>query len=394
MKVLNTVTKAMALFLVFALFLVLFPVPATAAETDTCAHEYEVTVYEPSCNNPGYTVYYCTLCQNEYTDDFVDALGHNFVESEVVDPTCAKDGYTLFACTRCGVTERETIEASPAYHNYTIIEQVDATCTENGYFTQVCSICDREETQVLFASGHDNDVTFVDATCTENGYWVMECTKCGEVEIEEDPEFPATGHNHVATVTAPTCETKGYTTHTCTGCGDTYTTDTVNAPGHKYTVKITSGNAVYTCKTCGYTYTKASATTTYNHVTTLTAGKSYIIAVLNGRTAYALSHAGDRISAVKITISGGKVTSAITDDMLWDYAAGKMSYEKDGVTHYLYSGPATTGYVTLTTSTSTYSFISSSTNKLKVGSVYLRYNGGTIKGYKSAGTTYLMESSN
>lgn len=49
-------------------------------------HDYAESVTDPTCTEKGYTTYSCE-CGETYIDDYVDALGHNYV-----------DGY----CSRCG----------------------------------------------------------------------------------------------------------------------------------------------------------------------------------------------------------------------------------------------------------------------------------------------------
>ena len=58
------------------------------AYTPECTdHAYEAVVTEPTCIEQGYTTYTCSVCGHSYVDDYVDALGHNYVDG---------------ACTRCG----------------------------------------------------------------------------------------------------------------------------------------------------------------------------------------------------------------------------------------------------------------------------------------------------
>lgn len=57
-------------------------------------------------------------------------------------------------------------------------------------------------------------------------------------------------HSYTSTVTNATCLTDGYTTHTCSLCGDVYTSNIVNATGHKET---TVNKTTATCTATGYT---------------------------------------------------------------------------------------------------------------------------------------------
>lgn len=58
----------------------------TINKTDSCTHNYQVTVIAPTCTESGCTIYVCDTCGTYYTDNVVPALGHDFV-----------DGY----CTHC-----------------------------------------------------------------------------------------------------------------------------------------------------------------------------------------------------------------------------------------------------------------------------------------------------
>lgn len=428
MKIMNMVKKSLSLLLVFAFFFLLIPVPAQAAEGDACVHVFEETVTPPTCELEGYTTFTCTLCGQSETKNFVDPLGHDFVAGKVVEPNCVTDGYTVYTCSLCGGVEYRDEVSATGKHNYVVTERVEATCTEDGYEVYTCTNCPANYTETLLAGcpyiigyiepncedcgvatyycpvcgdywedidygtpalGHSYVSTVIAPTCVEDGYTMHTCSVCYNTYCSDF--VSAAGHTYTSRVTAPTCDAAGYTTHTCTGCGHSYTSDSVKALGHDYTVRLINGNAYYTCKTCGHTRVMTSgSSTTYARVTKFAAGDSYVIAVYDGRTAYALSHVGNKISAVEITISGGKVTSNVSDDMLWKYTAGKLSYQSGGKTYFLYA-PKSTGYVTLSVSTTSYSFVSYSSNKLLVGSYYLKFNNGTIKGYRSGGTTYLME---
>ena len=64
-------------------------------------HEYDVTDIVADCENKGCTLYACRYCEDSYTKNEVDALGHNY-EAVVTEPTCEEGGYTTHTCTNCG----------------------------------------------------------------------------------------------------------------------------------------------------------------------------------------------------------------------------------------------------------------------------------------------------
>ena len=81
-------------------------------------HEYESVVTDPTCTEQGYTTYTCA-CGDSYVDDYVDALGHDYVDG---------------TCTRCGeadpdyVPEAEVV--ATGWSGYTIW-----TLTDDGVLT-------------------------------------------------------------------------------------------------------------------------------------------------------------------------------------------------------------------------------------------------------------------
>ena len=181
-------------------------------------------------------------------------------------------------------------------------------------------------------------------------------------------------HSFVSTVVAPTCQSEGYTERKCTECGVIRKTDVTAALGHSYTHTDSNGTRVYTCTRCGHSYSE-KLNLTYKKIKAFSNGNSFVIAAKAGAKYYALSHSGNTISAVEIKVGGEKITSQITEDLLWSYSDNKLSYVEDGETRYLYT--YTSGWWGSTTSlgiSSTESAnISYGTDKLKIGSVYLRW---------------------
>lgn len=59
-------------------------------------HSYSTTVVEATCSSEGYTYHYCSGCGDEYKDNVVKALGHNYIERE-----------QNYKCSECGRYEDE-----------------------------------------------------------------------------------------------------------------------------------------------------------------------------------------------------------------------------------------------------------------------------------------------
>ncbi len=186
-------------------------------------HDYVGVVTEPTCTEQGYTTYTCSICGDEYVDDYVDPLGHEWGEwTAVSGPTCEENGEETRTCSRCGMTEDRSVDAL----------------------------------------GHDYVAEVTEPTCEEQGYTTHTCSRCGDSFI--DGYVDALGHDYVAEVTEPTCEKQGYTTHTCSRCGDTYVDGYVNPLGHEWNEGIETkpatetedGVMTYTCTRCGETRTE------------------------------------------------------------------------------------------------------------------------------------------
>ena len=179
-------------------------------------------------------------------------------------------------------------------------------------------------------------------------------------------------HAYTATVTtAATCTTPGVRTHAC-ACGESYTEE-IPATGHSYVRTEENGNYVYTCSACGDSYSEPVKTATYDSVSRLTSGGRYVLTVYANGGYYAMTHDGTTIGAQAVTIENGRITSDVTESMLWDYSNGCFSFQSGTTTYYLYKS----GYSSLRISTSGTS-VSYWYNRLGFGNAYLRYSNGSF----------------
>ena len=179
-------------------------------------------------------------------------------------------------------------------------------------------------------------------------------------------------HSYTATVTtAATCTTPGVRTHAC-ACGESYT-EAIPATGHSYVRTEENGNYVYTCSACGDSYSEPVKTATYDSVSRLTSGGRYVLTVYANGGYYAMTHDGTTIGAQAVTIENGRITSDVTESMLWDYSNGCFSFQSGTTTYYLYKS----GYSSLRISTSGTS-VSYWYNRLGFGNAYLRYSNGSF----------------
>lgn len=87
--------------------------PATGHTSD--GEKADVTA--PNCLEKGYTTYHCSVCNEDYTADYQNALGHHPVASGTVQATCSGVGYDAAICDRdgCDYIERTNIVANTAH---------------------------------------------------------------------------------------------------------------------------------------------------------------------------------------------------------------------------------------------------------------------------------------
>ncbi|MBO5050239.1 MAG: phosphodiester glycosidase family protein [Oscillospiraceae bacterium] len=129
--------------LLLALILVGSVLPVQAFATETCAHDYESVVTDPTCTEKGYTTHTCTLCGDSYVDTYVNELRHNPEQEEGLKAGCLTDGFTSYSvCTRCGITLIEP-EVLPAIgHNIEYVDAQAPTATKPGWEAyEKCTRC-------------------------------------------------------------------------------------------------------------------------------------------------------------------------------------------------------------------------------------------------------------
>ncbi len=250
-------------------------------------------VVERTCTGKGYQVKTCSLCNNVIEEQWLDALGHNYVTKTVVAPTCTAKGYTIEECNRdnCGAervvnetaalghgwtsttheadcTHSAYIEhvcANDSTHNY--IEYVSgstalthdftgtetiigsATCEADGKKYVQCSRCDETTEVIIPKLGHSyGEWDKTPATNDTDGTWTRECAKCGDVETIT---IPKGDHNLVEDTTqyvAPKCNAKGQQVYKCTNHTDCTVTVTVELDYAQHTIKQRETKATCTQK--------------------------------------------------------------------------------------------------------------------------------------------------
>ena len=79
------------------------------------------TVTDPTCTEQGYTTVNCG-CGETWTEDYVDALGHNYESQITVAPTVTNCGEEKFTCVNCGDSYTEILDkiVIPDVNNETV----------------------------------------------------------------------------------------------------------------------------------------------------------------------------------------------------------------------------------------------------------------------------------
>ena len=137
----------------------------TYAELPALNHDYQAVTVDPTCEADGYTVFTCSRCNDSYTADPTDQLGHQFgawspngtgsQSASCLRQGCAHtgstdcrkftfrtaEGKTLTFCPVCGQAENaaqlEMIEAATAWANSGSLSAEDVTARTNGEYLSV-----------------------------------------------------------------------------------------------------------------------------------------------------------------------------------------------------------------------------------------------------------------
>lgn len=158
-------------------------------------HTFDTVTIEPTCTEKGYDRHTCSVCDYEYTDNFVDESGHNFGGWKVgTEPTCTEEGLEYRECSNCSIREEAQIAAKG--HNYTVKVITEPTCAHTGKKTYTCADCGTVETEILAKTEHKYKKHYVSKSWLEMlverilnvffGYegenaFFYRCEVCGEI---------------------------------------------------------------------------------------------------------------------------------------------------------------------------------------------------------------------
>ena len=249
-------------------------------------HDYVATVTEPTCTEAGYTTNVCSVCQDTYISDNVEALGHTPAEAVVennVAPDCVNAGSydSVVYCSVCNAElsrNTETVEATGEHVYATEKERVDATCTEDGYVIMACG-CGATQTTEIKAEGHKEAEAVVENNvapdCVNAGSYdsVVYCSVCNAEISRETETVAALGHTPAEAVVennvAPDCVNAGSYDSVvyCSVCNHEISreTKTVAALGHTPAEAVVENNVAPDCVNAG-SYDSVVYCSVCNHV--------------------------------------------------------------------------------------------------------------------------------
>ena len=185
--------------------------------TDALGHKEKITITPASCTSTGLKKVTCTVCNKVVREEVIPPTGHNY-EKTTVAPTCDDQGYDLNTCA-CGVWYKDNY-VDALGHDYVELTSTAPTCTAKGVIVYYCKR-DAEHTYeiTIDALGHDIVETVIAPTCTENGYTLHKCSVC-DYEFRTN-STPATGHSYGEWTyhKFPTDVEYGQMKQTCSVCG-------------------------------------------------------------------------------------------------------------------------------------------------------------------------------
>ena len=198
-------------------------------------HNYAQTIVASTCTAQGYTLHKCTLCGDEYRDEYTSVVPHDYAVHPVVRPTCVDSGTDIYTCTACGDSYTVTVAATG--HNYGEWHvTTPATCIVEGEQIKKCGNCGNAVSQTIPKTAHSYAVTVVDADCESGGYTSHKCKVCGD-SYNTDFTDPLR-HDYISTVFAPTCTEQGYTMHKCSRCDSEYKDSYTPVAEHDYISEV------------------------------------------------------------------------------------------------------------------------------------------------------------
>ncbi len=181
-------------------------------------HVFNDTVISPTCEQHGYTVRKCALCDFSYDVDIISCKGHTYTTMSTVNPTCFEDGYIVKKCDACQTEVTETI--SKLEHRY-FCEYQKATCQEGGKAIYTCAFCGFIKAEIVSATRPEHNFKITSkqsSTCIDDGNTTLSCTSC---QMENSIVLPKKGHAWLKNIEIdrmPTQNSVGIISNHCKNC--------------------------------------------------------------------------------------------------------------------------------------------------------------------------------
>ena len=206
--------------ILFVMLLMLLSVSAAAQEI--CVHDFRPAEEAPTCTEPGYRGFVCSLCAQSTDFVSVPALGHAWDEWEITElSTCKSMGMKIRTCLRC--EDKQEKEIPKEAHSYSVWVQ-KPTCSLNGYTLHTCLYCGHEErTDRVESLGHDLQVLVVEPTCAQDGYTKYQCTRCTYYRKENLVEKKGHQWDTGMILSEAGLDKTGKIRYTCLSCDETRT---------------------------------------------------------------------------------------------------------------------------------------------------------------------------
>ncbi|MBQ8292712.1 MAG: hypothetical protein IJ501_01135 [Bacilli bacterium] len=144
----------------------------------TINHKYVIDeIVNATCLIDGYTHYQCISCDEEYDDDYIDALGHDLVEI-TKELACTTDGGRFLSCTRCDYEEGLDVVKAPG-HKFQNKLIKEASCANTGMREFTCTVCGYVQEKEIARLAHNYLLMSEDKLedCIVQTYV---CSNCGE----------------------------------------------------------------------------------------------------------------------------------------------------------------------------------------------------------------------
>lgn len=221
-------------------------------------HDYITTLIPPTCTERGYTLHKCSICDDEYKTDFINALWHSF-DGWITDTeaTCSENGSKHRVCSICGFVENAVIDTTGHQYVSNVIQE--ATCTNPGVMSYTCSVCNNHIQEAIPLQPHDFRKVLADKAYIEwldkefsgivwgnegETYWYYICSDCGKIQTVSVAKASSVGsHRHQYSVISNSSQKP--VAVRCTLCGE------VICHEHDFEEKsVENGLALYECKNC------------------------------------------------------------------------------------------------------------------------------------------------